>query len=115
MKCFLIGIPDLSGSFALSPLQLLSLFLCQGNYVIKQHKNMADRLSAARRLVSLGAPARVVVDTIEDQALMSYAAFPDRLYILHDGRVAYEGGIGPWRYDLGELRRWLEAWKERRL
>ena len=25
--------------------------------------------------------------------------------------VAYEGGVGPWGYDLGELRQWLNAWR----
>ena len=73
---------------------------------------MEDRLQAAQMLVSLVDPLTpIVVDTLEDEALVSYAAFPDRLYIVLDGQVAYEGQIGPWGYDLEEIRNWLNAWK----
>ena len=62
-------------------------------------------------LVTLDPLAPVVVDTLANEALLSYAAFPDRLYIVQDGRVAYEGGVGPWGYNLDEVRQWLNAWK----
>ncbi|KAL9989026.1 hypothetical protein ACROYT_G003534 [Oculina patagonica] len=83
----------------------------KNNYVINDHKNLEDRLQAAQMLASLDPLAPIVVDTLKNEALLSYAAFPDRLYIVHDGRVAYEGDIGPWGYDLEELRHWLESWK----
>ena len=52
---------------------------------------MEDRLQAAQILASLDPLAPIVVDTLENKALLSYATFPDRLYIVLDGRVAYEG------------------------
>lgn len=72
---------------------------------------MEDRLQAAQILAFLDPLAPIVVDTLENKTLLSYAAFPDRLYIVQDGRVAYEGGVGPWGYDLGELRHWLNSWR----
>lgn len=81
------------------------------NFVISQHKSMEDRLQAAQILASLDPVAPIVVDTLEDEALVSYAAFPDRLYIVLDDHVAYEGKIGPWGYNLEEIRDWLNAWK----
>ena len=73
---------------------------------------MEDRLQAAQMLVPLvDSLTPIAVDTLEDEALVSYAAFPDRLYIVLDGRVTYEGQIGPWGYDLEEIRNWLNAWK----
>ena len=72
---------------------------------------MEDRLQAAQLLSSLDPLTPIVVDTLTNEALLSYAAFPDRLYIVLDGQVAYEGEIGPWGYNLEEIRHWLNAWK----
>lgn len=72
---------------------------------------MKDRLQAAEILASLKPSAPIVVDTLENEALLSYAAFPDRLYIVQGGRVAYEGCVGPWGYDLKELRQQLNSWR----
>ena len=88
------------------------LSFSKDNYTINQHNSMEDRLQAAQMLTSLvDSLTPTLVDTLEDEALVSYAAFPDRLYIALDGRVAYEGKIGPWGYDVQEIRNWLNAWK----
>ena len=85
--------------------------LFKDNYNIKQHKSMEDRLQAAQLLAFLDPLTSIVVDTLENEALLAYAAFPDSLYIVQDGRIVYEEKVGPWGYDLKEIRHWLNAWK----
>lgn len=81
------------------------------NYVINDHKTMEDRLQAAQKLTSFNPLAPILVDSLEDEASSSYAAFPERLYIILDGRVAYEGGVALPGYKLGDIRNWLNAWR----
>lgn len=33
-----------------------------------------------------------------------YGAIPERLYIIKDSTVLYQGGVGPFRYDLSEMQ-----------
>lgn len=72
---------------------------------------MDDRLQAARLLQSINAPCSVLVDTMDNEALSGYAPLPERLFILLDGMVVYEGGRGPYDYNLDEVRDWLVKWK----
>jgi hypothetical protein len=45
------------------------------------------------------------VDNLDDGTMRAYAAFPTRLYLVgRDGRIAYQGGLGPKDYDVAELR-----------
>lgn len=46
----------------------------------------------------------VVIDGIDDKANSSYAAHPDRLYLVNKaGRIAYAGGRGPQGFLPNEL------------
>jgi len=48
------------------------------------------------------------IDELSNAANDAYAAWPERLYILDEnGRVAYKGGNGPFKYDPKEVRAWL--------
>ena len=87
------------------------LFFLQNNVEIAQHKNLKERCQAAQILKSSRCPAPVMVDTMEDEATQAYSAFPERLFIIQQGQIVYEGGMGPYNYDLTEVRRWLEKWK----
>jgi hypothetical protein len=42
------------------------------------------------------------------QANARYAAWPERLYVVVDGVVAYKGGPGPCGYVLDDVRTWLQ-------
>jgi len=86
-------------------------FFWQNNVEIAQHKNLKERCQAAEILKSSWCPAPVMVDTMEDEATQAYGAFPERLFIIQQGQIVYEGGMGPYNYDLTEVRRWLEKWK----
>lgn len=89
----------------------LSLFLMQNNVEIAQHKCLKERCQAAEILKSSGCPAPIMVDTMEDEADKAYGALPERLFIVQQGKIVYEGGMGPYHYDLTEVRGWLEKWK----
>lgn len=52
-----------------------------------------------------------MVDTMENEATKEYAAFPERLYVIQQGQIVYEGGTGPYNYDLTEVQRWLEEYR----
>ena len=42
---------------------------------------------------------RTYVDGMDDAVMKTYAAWPDRLYLVGlDGCVAYAGGVGPWGF-----------------
>ena len=48
------------------------------------------------------------IDELSNAANDAYAAWPERLYILDEnGRVAYKGGNGPFKYNPKEVRAWL--------
>ena len=48
------------------------------------------------------------IDEMSNAANDAYAAWPERLYILYEnGRVAYKGGNGPFKYAPKEVRAWL--------
>lgn len=55
---------------------------------------------------------RVLVDTMRQDAVRAYGAFPDRLYVISgDGLVAVQSFIVP--TDLACVERWLVAWQQR--
>jgi alkylhydroperoxidase family enzyme len=46
----------------------------------------------------------LLVDGLDDKVGHLYSGMPDRLYLIdRNGRVAYQGGRGPWGYKPGEL------------
>ena len=52
----------------------------------------------------------IYVDNMENEASISYGAYPERLYIILDGNVKYQGGMGPFFYSLNEMEHWLEQY-----
>jgi hypothetical protein len=52
----------------------------------------------------------VVVDGTDDRVALAYGGWPDRLYLIaSDGRVAYQGGEGPFGFLPEELEAALHA------
>ena len=52
---------------------------------------------------------------MRNEAAMAYGAFPERLFIIQEGKIVYEGGTGPYNYDLTEVQKWLEEYKAEHL
>ena len=78
---------------------------------ILKHRSMQDRIRAGEILQSKIPEAQVYADNFDNSAGWAYGAHPERLYILLDGKIVYQGGMGPFFYNLNELIRWLEDFK----
>jgi hypothetical protein len=75
---------------------------------IHQHRSINDRLKAASNFISdMEFRGEVVCDSIDNQALTYYDAYPERLYIVVDEIIVYKGGYGPNDYVLDEIITWL--------
>lgn len=79
---------------------------------IKQQAEMSERIKAAEKLfemspIKLNENCPVLIDFMTNEANKAYAALPDRLYGIQNGKVVYDGGIGPVGYDLNKLEKWL--------
>ena len=76
-----------------------------------QPKTLAQRAAIANDFVRrFKYPLPLGVDTMDNAANQTYAAWPERLYIVDpDGRIVYKGGNGPFHYKPEEVRAWLEA------
>ena len=54
-----------------------------------------------------------LVDTMEDEASRQFCALPERLVIIGgDERIAYEGFVGPFGYNLDDVEDRLSKWRE---
>jgi len=71
----------------------------------KTPEERLDLANAYIKKVNFTTP--LVVDVIEDTCASLYAAWPERLYVIKNGIVAYKGGTGPYNYSPNELSEWL--------
>lgn len=78
---------------------------------IPTHRSLKDRLRAAQLMVAAVPESIVVVDTMDNASNAAYGAYFERLYVLRDDRVVYQGGRGPEGYRISELRTWLEQYR----
>ncbi|XP_071546182.1 type I iodothyronine deiodinase-like [Panulirus ornatus] len=84
----------------------------QGNIEVDTHRSLEERQAAAGRMVELEPQlCEVLVDQLDDRASRHYAAFPERLYIVQDGVVLYQGGRGPFGYKLEEVDDFLRKYE----
>ena len=65
---------------------------------------------AAACAVRLRTRLPVAVDGVDDAVALAYGGWPDRLYLVgRDGRIAYQGGEGPFGFDSDELAAAIDA------
>ena len=77
---------------------------------IKQHQSFEERHQAASILLDEVPDIPLYMDTLANTAVREYGAFPERLYIILDGYIVYQGGIGPMNYRVSEVKEWLEKY-----
>ena len=107
----LCGICDITIIFTYFPFWPFS----QNNVEIVQHRTLQERCQAAEMLKkSSGCGIPILVDTMDNEATQAYGAYPERLFIVQDRKIVYEGGTGPHNYKLGEVKKWLEEYKASR-
>ena len=52
----------------------------------------------------------MLLDNMDNEAEEKYISWPDRLYIIgSDGRIAYQGGLGPFYFDVDGFEKALAA------
>lgn len=74
-----------------------------------QPKTIEQRVTIANDFIRrYHFPVPFGIDEMTNGANDAYAAWPERLYIIDEnGRIAYKGGNGPFKYDPKEVRAWL--------
>ena len=82
------------------------------NVSINIHRNIEDRIEAASRLLVQNPSFPVVCDDMTDNANYAYGGLFERLFVIHRGKIVYEGGRGPVFYFLSEVEEWLGKYKE---
>jgi hypothetical protein len=77
--------------------------------LIEQPKTLDERCRIAQRCTTdLCIETPIVVDGIDNRVGQAYGGWPDRLYLIdRDGRVAYQGGPGPFAFNPRELEQSL--------
>lgn len=70
------------------------------------------RQNAALKLKSKAGPflegCPILVNAMDDRANLAFAALPERIYVIVDGKVVLQGGLGPFNYNIEEVEHFLE-------
>lgn len=60
---------------------------------------MKEREEAAKRMAAMEPQdCPILLDKLDDAANKAYAALPERLYVVHEGSIAFKGDQGPLHY-----------------
>ncbi len=66
------------------------------------------RAAALAMAEDLGLTFPIVVDGVDDAVSSAYGGWPERIYVLdEEGRIAYQGGTGPFDFRPAEAREFL--------
>jgi len=79
-------------------------FFAGNQYKIMNHRSLEDRLDAATMLLEQELHTPVWVDTMTDACNKAYGGKPERLVVIQNGIVVYEGKKGPMGYRTEEVR-----------
>ena len=76
-----------------------------------QPKTLEQRVIIANDFIKrFKFPLPFGIDDMSNAADNAYSAWPERIYIIDEsGRIAYRGGMGPFKYYPAEVREWLAA------
>lgn len=74
----------------------------------EEPKLLAERRAAASELIEvLEATSPFYVDGLDNAAMRAYVSWPERMFVVRDGRFLFVGGYGPDDYDVTELEKFL--------
>jgi hypothetical protein len=88
-----------------------------GSPIVEEPLTLLERTAVAEVCMAKLAlePMVALVDGMDNQVNLDYAAAPDRLYLVgQDGNIAYRGGPGPMGFAPDELRGAIEKEVQRR-
>lgn len=82
----------------------------QGKAEVADPKSLKERMEVAGACVKdLGITMPALVDDMADTANLAYAGWPERLYVIgKDGKIAYAGGMGPFKFNPKECEAFLK-------
>ena len=80
-------------------------------YEIATHKVIKDRIEAAKILQGLANHVKVVADDISDVTALTYGGVYERIYIIQDSKVLFQGAIWPIGYNLDKINQVLDKIK----
>lgn len=79
-----------------------------GEWEILQPQKLEERVAAAKKLRGwFETDAPYYIDLMDDNARLAYGAWPERLAIIEDGKLAFYGGPGPFEYFPEKVEAWL--------
>ncbi|ESP05162.1 hypothetical protein LOTGIDRAFT_227840 [Lottia gigantea] len=81
----------------------------ENNFEFSTHTKLNDRVLAAKSLLKAGVSSAVVLDSMKNEANNQYGGLFERLYIVLDGVIVYQGERGPNGYRIEEVEDWLQA------
>lgn len=82
-------------------------------YNFKQHGDINDRIASAGKMIEgLGASLNmpVVVDRMDNNTMYNYGGRPERIYMIKDGVIIYQGPRGPMVDVMGLYRRHITSY-----
>lgn len=87
---------------------------------IKNHQDIQDRIEAIKIMIEMAKITRdhridVYSDTMDDHTNHLFRGWPERLYVLHDDKVMYQGQNGPTGYSIPTLEYFLHQNVSRRV
>ena len=83
--------------------------------LVRQHQSFEERVEIAQTgIFKMALEIPTLVDEIDDAVAAAYAAMPERLYLVgRDGRIAYQGGMGPMFFRPTEWEAAIESYLAR--
>jgi hypothetical protein len=75
----------------------------RGPVIYDQPKSLEERLAVVTDFCSVFQPTiPIIVDTMSNEFERAYASWPLRLYVLHQGKMAFIAGANDWLPELSE-------------
>ena len=75
--------------------------------LVRQHRSFEERVEVGQAcMMKLALELPALVDEMDDSVARDWAAMPERLYLVGaDGKIVYQGGMGPMFFRPSEWRR----------
>lgn len=83
-----------------------------GNVKINKHKTLQERVDASQ-IVSRNVSERVYCDSMNNNCKIFFGVQYERLYVVHNHIIIYQGGQGPMDYSLDDVAIFIQTENKR--
>jgi len=85
-----------------------------GDVCYKQPSNLQQRVDIGRDLINnFNVKTELWVDFINNNCAKAYSAYPERVFVIDNGRIVFLTTTGPFGYDLQGVREFLTEYCQR--